>query len=368
MNQGKIIIENIIQNSLLIKVLEFLQLPLGYEKRDAKEEDLVILFDKNEKSSDNILCIDTENFSFYKIISFIVESYVKLNHHLVNFEKPIIEGESKRGYSFHKGIALVELKPTMYSFTHNRYGIVEDTDIIRLRFWRLFATVLNESVSNHILNVKKDELLDDTAEKLISDNFPFISNYLGEISIEGKKLSIVKFEESIPQLEVIWKNYLVGTMKHNLKNVDQYKTRVGNLIEYESKFPKDIIRFDWRNNLPDKDECIPDEFADFYIDTKVARKIARVASLMLNRILQTKGYELVDLCYFMNYQGNLIHSEITPDGMRIRKKSNSFDKDLWRQGKDKEVIIKAWDKLYGDLTEETKNLTDEIEDLRDETA
>ncbi|MBT5021936.1 hypothetical protein HOK51_03620 [Candidatus Woesearchaeota archaeon] len=316
--------------------------------------------------------------SLFENIRNIVEYYVQENLNKVNFKKPFIEGESKKFFEIKSTnlkpkIALIELKPTMYSFTYNRYGVVEHTDILRLKFWRLFASMLNNNVSNHVTKKKQDKLITKDAEKLIPKNFPFISNYLGQTIHKNKTYAIVFLANSIPPLEIIWKNYLVGTMKHNLKTVDQHKTKLtnkkitlGKPINYESKFPKDIIRFDWRNPLPDKDECIPDEFAEFYINTSTARSVARMASLMLNRLLQSKGYELVDLCYFMNYSGTRIHSEITPDGMRIKQKQSenqkqnkkqnktqkqkSFDKDLWRQGKDKDTIVRVWSELFEDLS------------------
>ena len=148
-------------------------------------------------------------------------------------------------------------------------------------------------------------------------------------------------------------------MKHTLKGVDRHSTLSGAAQEYEKAFPADIIRFDWRNPLPDKDECIPDEFAAFYIDKEAARDVARFTSRLLDHFLHEHGYELVDLCYFMNIEGNRIHSEITPDGMRIRKllhgadatgaQGASYDKDLWRRGKDRDTIVRTWSELYGDL-------------------
>jgi len=301
---------------------------------------------------------ETNTDGFFSLVSKTVESYVKNNLEKFDLESPVIEGESKKFFSWNN-LALIELKPTMYSFTHNRYGVVEGTDSIRVLFWELFATRMNNYVSNYLLGNKvSDDLSNKNTvqllknvvnQELLTADYPFISNYLGKISANKTDYAIVKFADSIPPLEIVWKNYLVGTTKHNLKLIDKYQTKDGQVIEYEGQLPLDIIRFDWRNPLPDKDECIPDEFAEFYINTSTAREVARLASHLLNDILASKGYELVDLCYFMNYEGNRIHSEITPDGMRIKKKGKSFDKDLWRQGKDKATIINVWTELYEDL-------------------
>jgi len=298
-----------------------------------------------------------KKLSLFEKVSSIVEDYVKEKKIEILSNKPLIEGESKKIYRL-KNLALIELKPTMYSFTYNRYGIVNGTDNLRLDFWRLFASRLNTTVSDYFVNREEGEfstIIEDLlSEGIIEEDYPFISNYLGEILIENKRYAITRFAENIPPLEVVWKNYLVGTMKHSLKEVDKQRTRQGKVLNYEGMLPNDIIRFDWRNPLPDKDECIPDEFADIYMNTRSARKVARLASRMLNSTLQEKGYELIDLCYFMNYEGSMIYSEITPDGMRIRKKGRSFDKDLWRAGKDEELINKVWKELYLDLKGDKK--------------
>jgi len=292
-----------------------------------------------------------KNQGLFEATSEIVKKYIKENLKEFNLSKPSIEGESKKIHSW-KNFALIELKPTMYSFTHNRYGIVENTDNLRLDFWNLFATRINTIVSDNLIDKKNkfsNKINDLFSAGIIKKEFPFISNYLGEITVNNTRYAITRFAKEIPHLEVVWKNYLVGTMKHNLKEVDQHTTKYQTKLLYEKEFPKDIIRFDWRNPLPDKDECIPDEFADFYLDTKSAREVARLTSHIINFILQEKGYELIDLCYFMNYEGNGIYSEITPDGMRIRKKGKSFDKDLWRSGKDVDTINQVWKELLTDL-------------------
>lgn len=293
-----------------------------------------------------------QDISIFEKVSRAVEAYVLANKERFNLETPTIEGESKKIHKSGK-LALVSLKPTMYSFTHNRYGTVEGTDLIRLDFWRLFATKLNSFICETSLKRYTGEFSQKISELLergvIEKNYPIISNYLGEATIGSTRYAIIRFAEEIPPLEVVWKNYMVGTLKHNLKKVDAKRTKQGTLIQYEARLPNDMIRFDWRNPLPDKDECIPDEFAAFYIDTQAAREVARLTSRLLNHILKNKGYELIDLCYFMNYEGNMIYSEITPDGMRIRKKEQSYDKDLWRAGKDKETITSVWKGLYEDL-------------------
>ena len=126
----------------------------------------------------------------------------------------------------------------------------------------------------------------------------------------------------------------------------------------ESKIPE-IVRFDWRNpfernGVRYKDEAIPDDFANFYIDTYYAKILCKLVSNIIKEFLEKHGYRFVDTCYFMDMDSTLVFNEITPDGMRIKslKDDGSFDKDLWRQGKDSETINKMWTKLINDLSEE----------------
>lgn len=288
----------------------------------------------------------------FDLISLAVENHAKEHSDEIKLDKPTIEGESKKIYKWNK-LALVELKPTMYSFTYNRYGSVEGTDLLRLKFWKLFGSAINNTILHHYSLKKRenaDSLIQNFVEgKILRVDYPLLSNFLGTVAINGKNYAITKYEDSIPPLEIVWKRYLVGTMKHNLKQVDRMQTKNGGLILYEGRFPNAFVRFDWRNPLPHKDECVPDEFADFYINAGNARKTAKIVSHVIDNLLKEKGYELVDICYFMNREGNIICSEITPDGMRIRKNNDSFDKDLWRLGKDRDTIIRTWTMLYDDL-------------------
>jgi len=240
--------------------------------------------------------------------------------------KEIFRGESKIFYSVEgrNDLAMVELIPSLYSFTHNRYGAAPGTDSLRVKFWKLFASEINIHHKG-------------------------MTSYVDTVCIEGKFYTVVEFVESLPPIEVVWKNYMVGTMKHTLFDVDKHLTKNRYPIKYETKFPSPIIRFDWRNKHPEKDEAIPDEFANFYTDVVKAKITVKNVTDVIRTVLARGGYELIDLCYFINYEGTKICSEITPDGMRIRKKGNSFDKDLWRQGKDTETIIKIWTELYEDI-------------------
>jgi len=334
--------ENIKAKEALIKILQTLEIPY-----DTSSIDMITNTTNLAKSES-----DSYGTKILKNVTALVTAYVQENKDKILFNKPDIEGESKKIYLLNK-LALVELKPTMYSYTYNRYGIVEGSELVRLDFWNFFSTILNSaSIDYYVTQDSKTlpkNIVHLMTKYLPEENYPLLSNYICETQIGDKRYAIIRFAESIPPLEVVWKKYLVGTMKHTLKNVNKFNTLKKQIIDYEEKFPNDFVRFDWRNPLPDKDECIPDDFAKFYINTLNAKITAKVVSYLINNELSKKGYELVDICYFMNNEGNRVYSEITPDGMRIKKKEQSYDKDLWRSGKEKQVIIDTWKMLYDDL-------------------
>jgi phosphoribosylaminoimidazole-succinocarboxamide synthase len=319
----------------------------------------------------NCLAVDVTKYrSPYDIAVHIISQYIRgFNGPLL--EEPEIEGESKRIWRVPgTNLGLAELKPTLYSFTHNRYGEAPGTDVQRLRFWEFFCTEINRQMSMRGSGVPGywDEYKDvygasvlwaNATKKPLSTGRRLPTSFLGTTQMQSRKKSgmrefaIVEMSR-LPPIEVVWKNYMVGTMKHTLKGVDQHQLReplakMHPPIQYEGKLPRDIIRFDWRNELPDGDLTIPEDFAAFYIDVEKARATATLVTYFLREILGRKGYELVDLCYFMNEEGDMVCSEISPDGMRIRKKGESFDKDLWRVGKDADVIVGVWQTLFQDL-------------------
>jgi phosphoribosylaminoimidazole-succinocarboxamide synthase len=308
------------------------------------------------KLTDHIIPICIDDKTVFDQIKEIVRSVVLRN--LSNFDpNPIITGESKLFYKINNmpTLALVELKPTLYSFTHNRYGNVDGTDNLRNDFWNLFSSKLNNSMINFQLeNINfVSRNLNCLAQKWVDmSDYTLISDHLGFIAHKSKIYNLVIFDKAIPNIEVVWKKYLYGTMKHTLDTVDKYpvRNRPETKIQYEGILPKSITRFDWRNPLPGKDECIPEDFADFYIDVKNAKLTSEVTSLLLSSILIESGFYLIDLCYFMNESGTQIKSEITPDGMRIKNfKNESFDKDLWRHGSANETIVDTWIKLLAEL-------------------
>lgn len=307
----------------------------------------------SNKMSKRVMPICVDGLTTMDLIHLIVCKC--LDYSTIDLNSPIIEGESKLFFAVKElpKICLVKLKPTLYSFTHNRYGIVEGTDLLRNNFWSLFGKKLNNSLIQFEIDNNNfiSKVINNLSQQFIDSNkYTLLTDSIGLYSIDDVVYNIVIFDEEIPNIEIVWKQYLYGTMKHCLYDVDKFKTRNGINIEYEGAFPESIVRFDWRNKLPHKDECIPEDFANFYINVKNAKLTAKIASFLINSMLLESGFYLVDICYFMNQNGNQIKSEITPDGMRIHNLNhNSFDKDLWRNRKGDDELVESWKYLLNEL-------------------
>ena len=57
---------------------------------------------------------------------------------------PDVAGRSKRLWHLPDAYCVVELIPSLRSFTHTREALVEDTDVLRMDFYELAARVLRE--------------------------------------------------------------------------------------------------------------------------------------------------------------------------------------------------------------------------------
>jgi phosphoribosylaminoimidazole-succinocarboxamide synthase len=251
------------------------------------------------------------------------------NPTMFDFNNPTIEGESKKIYtSADSEYCLIELKPTLYSYTYNRCGVILGTDRLRARFWR---AIVNHLMRNGYGNTKL--------------------NYYGEIEWNGKFYIISKIIKR-NNLEVVVKNYFTGTLTHSMYDYESYTLCDDTPLRKNMKFNEPFVRFDWRNPLHDKDgnrlkdECIPDGFAKlFFNNIKIVKNLVLDISREIDALLNMIGMTLIDICYTVSID-NILFSEISPDCCRIRSTTGeSFDKDLWRGGDSEEKIIKVWTEL-----------------------
>ena len=250
-------------------------------------------------------------------------------------ELPLVTmGESKeiRRLEFtidNKPLCLIKLKPTVYSFTANRCGVLEGSDKLRLRTTKVFTDLLKDCGLHH-------------SYLQVGDNY--ILSYL----IEGNH-----------KIETIVKAYHSGTSKHRYFEMDNCPTRKehpwasGYSFNKEDAYPHPIVRFDWRNpmyhpqtNARLADEALPEDIADWYIDTKKAKKTALSAFKVISEFLSDRDILLYDICFFIAEDGRTIYGEVSQDCGRFRHFDlGSLDKDVWRSGKPPEDVYKQWELL-----------------------
>lgn len=242
----------------------------------------------------------------------------------------IVEGESKivRAIPDAPGLALIRLKPTIYSFTANRAGVVAGSDTLRLRATRILTDVLRRAGIAHAYH------------------------YVGERFIVSDHI------ERPPPIEVVVKAFHTGTSKHRYAGMSDVSVRrshplyAGFHFEADGAYPVPVVRFDWRNPLRDAsgktmaDEVLGDETANWFIDVTVARLTALRAFKALSDFLGLRDIVLCDVCFFISEDGRTMFGEISQDCGRFRHFDlGSLDKDVWRAGGSSSDVLAKWDLL-----------------------
>lgn len=240
-----------------------------------------------------------------------------------------VEGESKEIRLLNDNIGVIYFKPTIYSFTSNRTGIVEGSNIPRINVSKVLCELLKENGINH----------------------SYI-DYYGEF--------VITHIINAPNIEVVVKANHTGTSKHRYFGMNKSKVRdshpyySGMTIEDMQPYPEPIVRFDWRNpfchpvtKIQLADEVLCDAQADLFIDTKEARKTALKTFNILSDFLQTKNIVIYDLCLFISEDGKTVFGEISPDCGRYRHYDlGSLDKDVWRAGGSSKDVLEKWNLLH----------------------
>src|SRR5271170_6344477 len=96
----------------------------------------------------------------------------------------VVEGESKIVRDAGEGFAVIKFKPTIYSFTSNRTGVVPGSDVLRLRATKAFRRVLINAGLDH-------------AYAAVNDRFV-----------------LSRLVDKPPPIEVVVKGFHSGTSKH----------------------------------------------------------------------------------------------------------------------------------------------------------
>lgn len=217
-------------------------------------------------------------------------------------------------------VFLVKLIPSVYSYTHNRCANIPETEVERLRCHKRIVKLLRDNGIDHA------HTFIDEVDNLI------VSKYV---------------EPHPPMIETVVKAVHTGTPKH----------RYYGMYSPNQRYPKEYVRFDWRNPLrhPDTgerlaDEVLCDELADQFCDTAKCRKTARDMWNVLKAFLAEKGIDIWDICFMMSEDG-LCFSEISQDCMRAKPSDGSdTDKDCFRKGSSETTVLanyKKFNRLIG---------------------
>jgi len=241
----------------------------------------------------------------------------------------VVEGESKIVRHFGDGLCLIKFKPTVYSYTSNRCGILPGSDILRLRATKIFVDVLRASGIPH-------------AYREVGENY-----ILSELI------------DHPPPIEVVVKAFHSGTSKHRYFGMAGSRLRpshpffAGASLSADDAYPAPMVRFDWRNPMrhPETgarlaDEVLGDEMADWFIDTQAARLTAKRVYKSLSDFLAPRDIVLYDLCLFITEDGTTVFGEVSQDCGRFRHFDlGSLDKDVWRAGGSSEHVLEKWKML-----------------------
>ena len=266
---------------------------------------------------------------------------------------PIVaEGNSKEVRYMGSGIVAIKLKPTVYSYTHNRAGEIIGTDDLRMRSSKALLEVVAKAGAAHTYQGFNDGLI--ISELVMPESTGELNNEFVPTDLTLAQRE--RLARAAP-IEVIVKRFHAGTPKHRYFGMNGTTARSGigigsgQHIKDDARYPQLVTRFDWRNPMTTPagerlaDEVLPECMANWYIDVEQASLTARAAFGGIERALGKVGLELWDMCFFITEDGKQIFSEISPDCMRVRSQDESLDKDVWRSGGSSELVTAKWTKF-----------------------
>lgn len=252
----------------------------------------------------------------------------------------LVEGESKIVRLWTDKVVVMRFKPTVYSFTANRYGNVPGSEITRVKFtaalFRLMASARFDGAARPR------------------------SAFLAEIESPHCGPLLVEKRVTDCNLETRVKRYHIGSPVHRYLYTDRFpSTQSGDPISRWSRFDSPVVCFDWRHPLLDADgnrladEPLSDDYAAIWMhNTSHAKEIARRTFLWMEKMYEDAGLRLIDMCIFIDRDGRTIFGEISPDCMRVRlnledpSKAEAADKDLWRIGAAPDKLQQRYTELY----------------------
>jgi len=207
----------------------------------------------------------------------------------------LVEGESKVVKQLNSKMVVEKFKPTVYSFTHNRYGEVEGTAELRV----LFTAELFRKMNRYNAEQRK---------KLKNAFLAVVNTAEGPLLIQEKVESC--------NLEVRVKRYHIGSPVHRYKYTERHATVQLNEMPLRkwTRFDVPLVCFDWRLPLTDEegnrlsDEPISDDYASIWMNNVVeAKNLARETFSWMERIFRDSELLLVDVCFFIDKTGNTLY-------------------------------------------------------------
>lgn len=258
-----------------------------------------------------------------------------------DFEKlpTLCEGESKIIKKWTDKVLLMSFKPTVYSYTQNRYGLAEGTEKTRIKF--------------------SSALFRKMAAENFTQDFKPQSAFLAEINNEQGCFMVQQMVETC-NLEVRIKRYHIGSPLHRYYRTEDYSSlnSTGPIMKW-SRFDKPVVCFDWRNPLMDADgkrladEPISDDYAELWMENpSQAKEVARNTFIWMEELFAKAEILLVDMCLFIDKSGNCIYGEISPDCMRARSgledpaTTEPLAKDNWRLGESSATLLDKYEEMY----------------------
>ena len=252
----------------------------------------------------------------------------------------LVEGESKVLRRWTDKLVAIRFKPTVYSFTANRYGEAAGTDDIRLNFtaalFRLMASTKFDGAA--------------------SPRSAFVAQV--ESPASGPLL-IERLVEPC-NIEARVKRYHVGSPVHRYLFTERHPTTqsAGPLSRW-SRLDSPVVCFDWRHPLFDgegrrlADEPLSDDYAAVWMhNVGHAKEMARQIFIWMEQMFEAAGVRLIDMCIFIDREGRTVYGEISPDCMRVRldlgdpSQAEAADKDLWRSGGSADSLRRRYEELH----------------------
>lgn len=244
-------------------------------------------------------------------------------------------GESKDIRIINDDHVMVRMIPSLYSYTHNRSAMIEGTDSARLvSFEKLTEILLASGVQVAAIAFGQDYYV---TRRLMKDG-----------------------RDYVPPVEVIVKARHVGTPKHNLYRIGDYKT-LRDCVFSPDQPHAPYVRFDYTNPLMNaenkrlRDECIPNQLAAHFIDVDAAEQTAIAAFCALYAHLSKCGVRLDDICFKIDHTGRIIFGEVSPDCMRAVWVGDQADfyglsgidtsKDTFRAGSSEDEVKARYDRF-----------------------